>query len=137
MGDVTKFPASSMAMIPVDNLPPGTRYKCEAPDWIVRKTTDDGSTWSEIGRLDPPHRSSVAEMLAPAFEQIAERTGRTVTEAEREAMFVAYYRDGIDGVATFAALLARSAGAHAESCPLVSIHDDPAGCTCGLQKVTV
>ena len=54
MGDVVNFPTLSMTMIPVEELPPGTRYKCEGPDWIVRKTTDDGQTWMEIGRLDPP-----------------------------------------------------------------------------------
>ncbi len=63
-GDVLKFPKLEMALIPVADLPPGTRYKCEAPDWIVRKTTDDGKTWTEIGRLDP-----TGNKLVPSVDQ--------------------------------------------------------------------
>jgi hypothetical protein len=59
MANVVEFPKLEMALIPVDDLPPGTRYKCEAPDWIARKTTDNGMTWTEIGRLDPTRNKMV------------------------------------------------------------------------------
>lgn len=53
MGDVLQFPKLEMTMVTVVELPPGTAYTCEAPDWIIMKTTDDGKTWVPIGRLDP------------------------------------------------------------------------------------
>ncbi len=60
MGDVVSFPKLDMVLVPATELPIGTRYKCEAPDWIVNKTTDEGITWVEIGRLDPPKRPRVS-----------------------------------------------------------------------------
>jgi hypothetical protein len=59
MNNVTAFPRLYRRLIPLETLPPGHAYKHEAPDWIVRKTTDGGKTWVEIGYLDPPRKPKV------------------------------------------------------------------------------
>lgn len=49
----SSLPKQSLSLTPLEDLPLGTSYRCEGPDWIVHKTTDFGKTWEAIGQLSP------------------------------------------------------------------------------------
>lgn len=58
--NVIQFPRKAVRFTPLVDLPPGTSFRCEAPDWRVMKTEDFGKTWACVGDLRPPSKGTPA-----------------------------------------------------------------------------